>query len=117
MQGITKREPGPAKLAARAAAGAAKAAVAARAATGAAKAAIAAKVAAGRPASGLSWPASSRIKIIQKLLPADFTLRDESFQEDFNQILGRWQLHFLNPILYTVLLHNHAQTLNIYREK
>jgi hypothetical protein len=89
--------------------------VAARAATGAAKAAIAAKVAAGRPASGLIWPASSRIKIIQKLLPADFTLRDDSLQEDFNQILGRWQLQFLNPIfLHTVLLDNHALALIIY---
>jgi hypothetical protein len=48
-----------------------------------------AKVAAGRAATRLQRPPTSRNKIIQKILPADFTPRMDTLQEDFNQILGR----------------------------
>ena len=72
---------GAARSAARSAAYAAKSA--------AGSAAGAAKSVAGRAVSRLQLPPSSRNKkIIQKILPADFTPRVEPVQEDFNQILG-----------------------------
>ncbi len=63
----------------------------AKSAIGAARAAMSA---AGRAIYSISssHPVSSRNKIIQKLLPTDFTPKEESIQEDFNQILGRRQL-------------------------